>query len=111
MAGWFLAGGNWSGELWWMMAGVSLMYVGGMTLNDVFDAEWDAKHAVERPIPAGAISARGAWVLGWGQLMGGILMITFLTNAMWYFTLALVFAIVLYDWTHKRWKNASVVMG
>lgn len=111
MAGWFLAGGSWAGELWWMMAGVSLLYVGGMTLNDAFDAEWDAQHAVDRPIPSGVISARSVWLLGWGQMLAGILVVTIFTHALWYCTLALVLAIVLYDWSHKRWKGAVLAMG
>ena len=111
MVGWFLAGGTWSGELWWMMVGVSLLYVGGMTLNDAFDAKWDAKHAAERPIPAGAISVRSVWCLGWAQMLGGVLVTFFLGGAIWYCLLSLVIAIVFYDWSHKRWKNASVVMG
>jgi len=31
-----------------------------------FDAEWDAEHAKQRPIPAGAVAQRWVWVLGWG---------------------------------------------
>lgn len=111
MAGWFLAGGSWTGELWWMMAGVSLLYVGGMTLNDAFDVEWDTKHAVDRPVPAGAISVTAVWRLGWGQMLAGILLIILFTDAVWYFSLALVYAIILYDWTHKRWKGAVLAMG
>lgn len=111
MAGWFLAGGDWSGGVWWMMAGVSFLYVGGMTLNDAFDAEWDGEHAKQRPIPAGAISKRKVWVLGWGQMVIGILVIAVFSATEWYYPLALVFAIILYNWCHKRWKNASVVMG
>ncbi|NOY00546.1 MAG: UbiA family prenyltransferase, partial [Verrucomicrobia bacterium] len=90
MAGWFLAGGTWVGELWWVMTGVSLLYVGGMTLNDAFDAEWDAKHAVDRPIPAGAISWRRVWQLAWGQMLSGILVLIIFTDVVWYFNLALV---------------------
>lgn len=111
MAGWFLAGGSWTGELWWMMAGVSLLYVGGMTLNDAFDAEWDKKYATDRPIPAGVISVRVVWTLGWVQMLVGILVVVEFTSAAWYYLLALVVAIVFYDWSHKRWKGAVLVMG
>jgi len=111
MAGWFLAGGTWSGELLWMMIGMSLLYVGGMTLNDAFDAEWDARNAAERPIPAGEIGERSVWVLGWAQMLGGVLVIVGFTKANWYCWLALVLTIVLYNWSHKRWKGAALVMG
>ncbi|MFK5922186.1 MAG: UbiA family prenyltransferase [Verrucomicrobiota bacterium] len=111
LAGWFLAGGAWSGELWWLMAGVSLLYVGGMTLNDAFDVEWDKKHAPQRPVPAGMISARTVWLLGWGQMLAGVGVLFGGTGVSWYFLLALVLAIVLYDWSHKKWKGAVLVMG
>lgn len=111
MAGWFLTGGDWSGGLWWVMVGMSLLYVGGMTLNDAFDAEWDAEHAKQRPIPAGAVSVRSVWGMGWGQMLAGVLVAIFPGGVNGYCLLALVLAIVLYNWCHKRWKNASVVMG
>lgn len=111
MAAWFLAGGDWCGELWWMMAGVSLLYVGGMTWNDAFDVEWDSKHAVDRPIPAGVIAARTVWVLGGIQMVLGVGLILFFTSAAWYYLLALVLAIVIYDWSHKHWKGGAWLMG
>ncbi|MCF6311415.1 MAG: UbiA family prenyltransferase [Verrucomicrobiales bacterium] len=111
LAAWFLAGGDWSGALWWMMAGVSLLYVGGMTLNDAFDVKWDQQHAPERPVPAGLISERAVWVLGWGQMVAGGVMIVMLTAALWYYLVALVAVIVIYDWSHKRWKGAVLAMG
>lgn len=111
MVAWFLSGGTWSGGLWWMMAGVSLLYIGGMTLNDAFDAKWDAEHAVDRPIPSGAISVQKVWVLGWAQILGGILLIIFFTHASWQCWSALIILIVLYDWSHKRWKGAPLLMG
>ena len=43
-----------------LLLGVSLIYVGGMILNDAFDARWDAERRSTRPIPAGLVSARAA---------------------------------------------------
>ena len=37
---------------------VSLFYVGGMYLNDAFDAGWERQHRPERPIPAGQVHAQ-----------------------------------------------------
>ena len=62
--GWFLSGGSWTPELLWITAGVSLLYIAGMTTNDAFDARWDSEHAQDRPIPSGRISPRGVWILG-----------------------------------------------
>ena len=36
----------------WLLLAVSAIYVGGMILNDVFDAAWDAQHRPTRPIPS-----------------------------------------------------------
>ena len=72
LAGWFLAGGDWSLEIVWLAAGISLLYVAGMTLNDAFDASWDREHAPERPIPSGAIAERTVWTVGFAQTIAGM---------------------------------------
>ena len=43
----------------------TLLYEAGMVLNDVFDAELDAKERPERPIPSGRISRLHATIVGW----------------------------------------------
>src|SRR5690349_11307088 len=40
------------------------LYGGGIILNDVFDAELDAKERPERPIPSGLISKKAATIFG-----------------------------------------------
>ncbi len=40
------------------------LYSGGIILNDVFDAELDAKERPERPIPSGLISKKAATIFG-----------------------------------------------
>ena len=56
-AGWWLAGaGSWNG-LALLCLGATCLYLGGMYLNDAFDAQFDQQHRPERPIPSGAISA------------------------------------------------------
>ena len=47
-----------------LLIALSLFYVGGMYLNDAFDAELDAKERPERPIPSGQISARTVFIAG-----------------------------------------------
>src|SRR5262245_7431898 len=46
----------------------SLLYSGGMFLNDAFDAEIDARERPERPIPAGRIAKATVLALGFGML-------------------------------------------
>ncbi|MEI7651457.1 MAG: UbiA family prenyltransferase [Verrucomicrobiota bacterium] len=60
-------------SLFGLWLGVSLTYVGGMILNDAFDAKWDAEHRPSRPIPSGLISLRTAYVVGGLGLLLGFL--------------------------------------
>ena len=55
----------------WLLLAVSAIYVGGMILNDVFDAAWDAQHRPTRPIPSGQVSADTAHVVGFSLLLAG----------------------------------------
>ncbi|HEY0550448.1 MAG TPA: UbiA family prenyltransferase, partial [Verrucomicrobiae bacterium] len=55
LAGWLLGGGGEWPQFAVLCGGATLLYVGGMFLNDAFDAEFDAQHRRERPIPSGAI--------------------------------------------------------
>ncbi|WP_233553929.1 UbiA family prenyltransferase [Halococcus sp. IIIV-5B] len=50
-----------------------LLYAGGTTLNDYFDAPADARERPERPIPSGRVSRASAGVLGGGLLTAGVL--------------------------------------
>ena len=45
---------------------MTFFYLGGMYLNDAFDAEIDAAERPERPIPSGQVSARLIFHLGFG---------------------------------------------
>jgi len=49
------------------------LYGGGVVLNDVFDAELDAKERPERPIPRGIISVAEGAYWGGGLLVLGVL--------------------------------------
>lgn len=50
----------------------ALLYLAGMVLNDVFDAELDARERPERPIPSGRVSLSIARALGWTLLAAGV---------------------------------------
>ncbi|WP_442481307.1 UbiA family prenyltransferase [Aeoliella sp. SH292] len=65
-----------TGELpGWIAVGVTavsvLLYLAGMVLNDVFDAEVDRNERPGRPIPSGRISVGAARALGWALLIAG----------------------------------------
>jgi 4-hydroxybenzoate polyprenyltransferase len=91
----------------------SLLYVAGMFLNDAFDRRWDAEHRPERPIPAGAVSARTVFVGGFGLMALGLAILWVGPGGDRAVLPGLVLAglIVLYDASHKRNPIAPVVMG
>lgn len=111
LVGWFLCGGIWESELGWIALGVSGLYLGGMTLNDAFDADWDREHAPERPIPAGKISRKTVWAIGVVETLAGILLLLALTSFHPLLLLCLVQAILLYNFLHKRWEGSVLIMG
>jgi len=96
---------------------LSLLYVGGMYLNDAFDRAFDAVHRPERPIPSGAVSARAVLSLGFGMLAAGIALSGYCgfartgTFAAALAAAALAALIVLYDLHHKGNPLSPVLMG
>jgi len=65
-------GGSTLTELLLLVASTSLLYGGGVVLNDYFDAELDRAERPERPIPSGNISRRQAGIFGIILLILGI---------------------------------------
>ena len=54
-----------------LLASSTSLYAAGVVLNDVADAEVDARGRPERPIPSGRVSLRAARRLGWSLLLFG----------------------------------------
>ncbi len=102
-----------------LLVALSLFYIGGMYLNDAFDAELDAVERPERPIPSGRVRRGTVFALGFAMLAAGILLLAWLGLALEGGTglwpalsgLALGAAIVFYDWYHKANPLSPVVMG
>ena len=99
-----------------LLLGVSLIYVGGMILNDAFDARWDAERRSTRPIPAGLIDVRDALRAGWGALAAGFVLTVAVAPAgtrlaVTIAALALVLCVIVYDRWHKGVSWAPAVMG
>lgn len=112
LAAWLLAGGQWDWKpLTWLLVGGSLIYTGGMFLNDAADVKFDREHRKERPIPSGRISTAQAWLAGIGFLLGGFAMFVWGAEACLWLTGALVAAIVAYDLYHKPWAGSVFIMG
>jgi hypothetical protein len=67
-----------------------LVYAGGATFNDVFDAAFDAQHRPGRAIPSGLISRQAAALLASAEMAAGL---------------------ALFIWIHKRWIGSVVLMA
>jgi 4-hydroxybenzoate polyprenyltransferase len=120
LVGIVLAGGNpWTWTTLVVVVALSLLYVGGMYLNDAFDREIDARERPSRPIPAGLVSANTVFAAGFGMLLAGIALVAWAagmlragsTAAPVMASVALAAAIVFYDANHKGNPLSPFFMG
>lgn len=111
LAGWLLAGGGACSRFAVLGGGASLLYLGGMFLNDACDVRFDTAHRQERPIPSGAIPARAVWLCSAVLLLGGGVLLALLGLTTALVTLGLVLCIAMYDLVHKRTVLAPLLMA
>jgi 4-hydroxybenzoate polyprenyltransferase len=99
-----------------IVASSCLLYLSGMVLNDVFDADVDAREQPHRPIPSGKISLRTARAVGWTLLVAGLIAAAILSyvagNARpGMVALILACCILLYNGILKGTAIAPIAMG
>jgi 4-hydroxybenzoate polyprenyltransferase len=102
-----------------LLLALSLFYLGGMYLNDAFDAARDAVERPERPIPSGRVGRGTVFALGFAMLGSGLALLLWLglglAGGTGYWPaaagLALAAAILFYDWDHKDNPLSPLVMG
>ena len=111
LAGWIISGGGEPIRLLLVCAGASLLYVGGMFLNDAFDADFDRQHRPERPIPSGAIARSAVWQLGFLWLVLGVLMLWMAGKTVMLLAIALAICILFYDGIHKWFLLSPLLMA
>src|SRR5436190_15708985 len=111
LAAWLISGIAPSWALLPLMLGASLLYAGGCTLNDAFDAPWDAQHRPERIISSGKLSRRSVWIIGLTEMAAGLAAIFAAGVSVWWPAPALAAAILLYDAWHKQSPLSVIVMG
>lgn len=111
-------------ELALLIFASSCLYLAGMVLNDVFDFDIDLKQRPNRPLPSGQISRSTARMVGFGLLIGGVLIaciagwiggatgeIGLDTSRTGAIAILLAVSIVLYDGPLKQTIVAPVLMG
>jgi 4-hydroxybenzoate polyprenyltransferase len=111
VAGWLAGGGGVWTDLGALFAGASLLYTGGMYLNDAFDAQFDRQHRPERPIPRGWIQLQEVWAIGFTLLGSGVLCLFLFPTGTMIFTLLLSLLILIYDIVHKMFALSPVLMA
>ena len=111
LAAWLLnGGGNWL-AFGLLCCGATLLYIGGMYLNDAFDADFDRQFRQERPIPSGQIAERDVWWIGGLLIFFGWLLLFLLGGTVALLAFALMMAIVFYDAVHKHTEAAPFIMA
>lgn len=89
-------------ELGLLLLSSAGLYLGGMVLNDVFDAKLDAIERPERPIPSGRISLKAAASLGILLMLTGIISAAFVgMTALLIATMITVFVLAYDSWLKK----------
>ncbi len=117
MAGWLLGMGDIrmddidTAALGLLLVGATLIYLGGMFLNDACDAAWDRRHRPERPIPSGAIAERTVWRAAIGLLAAGLFGLALPGGTSAVLALLLFNCIFLYDLAHKHLAWSWVLMA
>jgi hypothetical protein len=110
-AGWILSGGGDLARFLWLSLGASYLYVGGMYLNDAFDAQFDQQHRRGRPIPSGQIRLETVWKWGLGWLGLGLLCLGFLGKTTAMLAVMLALTIFIYDAIHKIFAFSPVFVA
>ena len=99
------------GALFVPLLACTLFYIGGMYLNDAYDAEIDRTQGKDRPIGKGAIAREMVFTLGFAFLGIGAALGFAAGLQAGLAAIALATAVWLYDWSHKRTALAPVIMG
>ncbi|HSY74186.1 MAG TPA: UbiA family prenyltransferase [Dongiaceae bacterium] len=111
LAGWWLSGGGSFWKLPLLLLGISSLYVGGMFLNDAFDADFDRQRRATRPIPSGRIAVDTVWTFGWAWLGAGILLLIFCGKIAGALAVILAICILIYNAAHKAITASPWLMG
>ena len=102
MCAWVLGGTGQGSVFTALLLGSSLMYVGGMYLNDYCDVKFDKEFRPERPIPSGHVSQRAVLLLTLGLLGSGYALVAWVNLQVALLGALLLSLIVAYNIVHKK---------
>ncbi len=88
-----------------------LLYIGGMALNDVMDAEIDRAERPARPIPSGRISRFAAAAFVTGSFTVALTILATRSGMALAYGFVLMIAIILYNVLHARHGWSVLLMG
>jgi len=113
LAAMVLAGAAFSGLHFLILAlSMSLLYSGGMCLNDICDAESDKEKKSSRPIPSGQVLIKDAYMLTITLFLTGLVLLFLVPYRVaviaGFFLLAVI---VLYDLFHRSHPWSVVLMA
>jgi len=120
IAGALLSGADFSGNSIFLLAlSFCAFYVGGMFLNDAFDADTDRVQRPERPIPRGEVERSTVYAMGGALLVLGVMLVIghgiLVENAVRtepvLYALALAVCIVWYNADHENNWFSPALMG
>lgn len=106
-----MAGGDVLGGVARAAVVLALFYVGGMYLNDAFDAKIDARERPARPIPRGDATRSAVFAAGFALIALGVALAALSGPEAGLCGGLLAGAILLYDVLHKRTAAAPAIMG
>lgn len=98
-------------HLWLLLVSSAGLYLGGMVLNDVFDAALDSVERPERPIPSGRISRQAAAIFGSLLMIIGVGSAAVVSPGSLLIAGLIVPAVLLYDGYLKSTVLAPLGMG
>jgi 4-hydroxybenzoate polyprenyltransferase len=98
-------------EIMSLFASSTCLYLAGMTFNDYFDREIDARERPQRPIPSGRIPPRAAFALGSVLLAVGLVSAFVAGIVSVVIAIALAILILAYDGLLKSTPAGPIAMG
>ncbi|MBI2922689.1 MAG: UbiA family prenyltransferase [Planctomycetes bacterium] len=110
-------GYGWTGTWDWKRAAITsaasaCLYMGGMAINDLCDAERDRRLHPARPIPMGKVSPAQAFAIGGGLIAAGVLIAATLGPRVAAVAAQIALFVVAYDALLKKWRlPGAAAMG